>query len=117
MASLWESGGANRRNPTYRGYRSEGDTPINPIEEYLTAEKAAAILDVTPQMIRKLCHERQLPFYKVGRCIRIARPDFEQYLTSQRVGGLIGQANHGSSKAQPRRASAQLTVAQAKHAC
>ena len=26
------------------------------VEEYLTAEKAAAILDVTPQMIRKLCH-------------------------------------------------------------
>ena len=59
----------------------------SPIEEYLTAEKAAAILDVTPQMIRKLCRGGQLPFYKVGRCIRIARPDFEAYLASQRVGG------------------------------
>ena len=59
----------------------------SPIEEYLTAEKAAAILDVTPQMIRKLCRGGQLPFYKVGRCIRIARPDFEGYLASQRIGG------------------------------
>ena len=58
-----------------------------PIEEYLTADKAAAILDVTPQMIRKLCRGGQLPFYKVGRCIRIARPDFDLYLASQRVGG------------------------------
>ncbi len=55
------------------------------IEEYLTAEKAAAILDVTPQMIRKLCHGGQLPFYKVGRCIRISREDFDKYLGRQRV--------------------------------
>ena len=57
------------------------------IEEYLTAEKAGAILDVTPQMIRKLCHSGYLPFYKVGRCIRISRPDFDKYLASQRVAG------------------------------
>ncbi len=57
------------------------------IEEYLTAEKADAILDVTQHVIRKLYHGRQLPFYKVGRCIRISRPDFDQYLTRQRVGG------------------------------
>ena len=57
----------------------------SPIEEYLTAEKAAAILDVTPQMIRKLCRCRVLPHYKVGRCLRIARLDFEKYLARQRV--------------------------------
>ena len=28
MASLWAFEGANRRDPTYRVYRSEGDTPI-----------------------------------------------------------------------------------------
>ena len=50
------------------------------VEEYLTAEKAAAILDVTPQMIRKLCHGGHLPFYKVGRCIRVSRADFDKYL-------------------------------------
>ena len=64
------------------------------IEEYLTAEKAAAILDVTPQMIRKLCHVGHLPFYKVGRCIRISRADFDKYLASQRVGSVserVGQ--------------------------
>ena len=62
------------------------------IEEYLTAEKAAAILDVTPQMIRKLCHGRHLPFYKVGRCIRISRPDFDNYLARQRNGARVGSA-------------------------
>ena len=62
------------------------------IEEYLTAEKAAAILDVTPQMIRKLCHGRHLPFYKVGRCIRISRPDFDSYLARQRIGAKAGLA-------------------------
>ena len=56
------------------------------VEEYLTAEKAAAILDVTPQMIRKLCHNGYLPFYKVGRCIRISRADFDKYLARQRIG-------------------------------
>ena len=83
------------------------------IEEYLTAEKAAAILDVTPQMIRKLCRERQLPFYKVGRCIRIARPDFERYLASHRVAGQL-HANKGVVKAI---GSSKLTVARAKYAC
>ncbi len=57
------------------------------VEEYLTADKAAAILDVTPQMIRKLCHDGHLPFYKVGRCIRISRDDFDSYLDKQRVPG------------------------------
>ncbi len=56
------------------------------VEEYLTAEKAAAILDVTPQMIRKLCHGGYLPFYKVGRCIRVSRADFDKYLIRQRIG-------------------------------
>ena len=62
------------------------------IEEYLTADKAAAILDVTPQMIRKLCHGGHLPFYKVGRCIRISREDFDKYLLRQRVGGELALA-------------------------
>ena len=62
------------------------------IEEYLTAEKAAAILDVTPQMIRKLCHGGHLPFYKVGRCVRISRPDFDAYLARQRSGAKAGLA-------------------------
>lgn len=78
----------------------------NCVEEYLTADKAAAILDVTPQMIRKLCRGGELPFYKVGRCIRIARPDFERYLDGQMVGVQI--------KAKNRK---QLTVAQGKRAC
>ena len=56
------------------------------VEEYLTADKVGAILDVTPQMIRKLCHNGHLPFYKVGRCIRISRADFEVYLCRQRNG-------------------------------
>ena len=56
------------------------------IEEYFTAEKAAAILDVTPQMIRKSCYDSHLPFYKVRRCIRISRPDFDSYLARQRLG-------------------------------
>ena len=80
----------------------------SPIEEYLTAEKAAAILDVTPQMIRKLCRAGQLPFYKVGRCIRIARPDFEGYLAGQRVRGQLAHADqdwgkhgHGSGSSKP----------------
>ena len=78
----------------------------NCVEEYLTADKAAAILDVTPQMIRKLCRGGELPFYKVGRCIRIARPDFERYLDGQRVGSSV---KSGSAK--------QLGVARGKRAC
>ncbi len=62
------------------------------VEEYLTSEKAAAILDVTPQMIRKLCHGGHLPFYKVGRCVRISRADFDTYLSGQRIEAVrIGQ--------------------------
>jgi len=56
------------------------------LEEYLTPDKVAAILDVTPQMIRKLCNNGALPHYKVGRCLRIARLDFERYLADRKVG-------------------------------
>lgn len=87
------------------------------IEEYLTADKAAAILDVTPQMIRKLCRAGQLPFYKVGRCVRIARPDFEAYLASQRIGGQVSGIRQSSNAEQHCSGSTRLTVAQAQHAC
>ena len=89
----------------------------SPIEEYLTAEKAAAILDVTPQMIRKLCRGGQLPFYKVGRCIRIARPDFEAYLARQRIGGQLPAVSEVARRSRNCGGSTGLTVARARHAC
>jgi len=89
----------------------------NPIEEYLTAEKAAAILDVTPQMIRKLCRSGQLPFCQVGRCIRIARPDFDGYLASQRIGGQLPGLRQGARTARNCGGSTELTVARGRHAC
>ena len=89
----------------------------SPIEEYLTADKAAAILDVTPQMIRKLCRGRELPFYRVGRCIRIARPDFERYLANQRVGRQVSGIGQSTNAEQRCSGSTRLTVAQAQRAC
>lgn len=41
----------------------------------LTIEQAAEQLGVTPRMVRRLTGNRQLPFVKVGRLVRIREDD------------------------------------------
>ncbi len=60
-----------RRSATPR-HSSSGDL--------LTLDQAADYLNVTGHFIRRLTHERRLPFVKVGRLVRIRRRDLDEFV-------------------------------------
>ncbi len=45
----------------------------------------AARLGVTERFIRRLVHERRIPFYKVGHLVRFDAADVDQWLARGRV--------------------------------
>lgn len=51
----------------------------------LTIEQAAEQLGVTPRMIRRLTGNRQLPFVKVGRLVRIREDDIANFVSESTV--------------------------------
>ena len=51
----------------------------------LTLKDAGAYLGVSKRTVRRLLDQRNLPFFKVGRLVRIAKTDLETYLISRRV--------------------------------
>ena len=51
----------------------------------LTLKDAGAYLGVSQRTCRRMIDQGVLPFFKVGRLIRIARNDLETYLMSRRV--------------------------------
>ena len=53
--------------------------------DLLTLDQAAEYLNVTGHFIRRLTHERRLPFLKVGRLVRIRRKDLDEFLEGHLV--------------------------------
>ncbi|MDQ1304328.1 MAG: hypothetical protein QG671_155 [Actinomycetota bacterium] len=66
--------------------RRRSATPRHlPSRELLTLDQAADYLNVTGHFIRRLTHERRLPFLKVGRLVRIRRRDLDDFLEGHLV--------------------------------
>ncbi|MDO8307490.1 MAG: excisionase family DNA-binding protein [Actinomycetota bacterium] len=57
----------------------------------LTIEQAAEQLGVTPRMIRRLTGNRQLPFVKVGRLVRIRDTDIARCVEEWTVPAVDGR--------------------------
>jgi excisionase family DNA binding protein len=51
----------------------------------LKPEEAAERLNVSLRFIRRLCHERRLPYTKVGKFVRFDADELEAWITAQRV--------------------------------
>lgn len=50
----------------------------------LTADQAAEVLGTRPRFVRRLIQERRIQHYKVGRHVRIAETDLEDYIKQGR---------------------------------
>ena len=55
------------------------------ITELLTVPETAALLRLKPSTIRAWVSQRRISFVKIGRLVRIRRPDAEAYITSRVV--------------------------------
>jgi excisionase family DNA binding protein len=53
--------------------------------QLLKPEEAAERLNVSLRFIRRLCHERRLPYTKVGKFVRFDADELEAWITGQRV--------------------------------
>ena len=53
--------------------------------EWLNTQEAAAHLGVTVRTLYRAIDEGRLTAYRMGRVIRIQRPDLEQFLESSRI--------------------------------
>ena len=51
----------------------------------LKPEEAAARLNVTLRFIRRLCHERRMPYTKVGKLVRFDPDELEAWIAERRV--------------------------------
>jgi excisionase family DNA binding protein len=56
-----------------------------PALELLTIPEVADFLKISVPSVRRLQQRRQIPFFKVGGCIRFARSDVAAYLQKRRV--------------------------------
>ena len=46
----------------------------------MSVGQAAEYLNITEHFVRRLIHERRIPFVKVGRLVRLSRTDIDAYL-------------------------------------
>ncbi len=53
--------------------------------ELVTIAEAAKLLGVSASGVRRLQQERRIPFFKVGRCVRLAKSDLATYLAQRRI--------------------------------
>jgi excisionase family DNA binding protein len=58
------------------------------LSELLTIREVAAILKISIPSVRRLQQRRQIPFVKVGGCVRFTRTDIAVYLDRRRVGAI-----------------------------
>ena len=71
----------------------------------LKPEEAAERLNVSLRIIRRLCHERRLPYTKVGKFVRFDAEELEAWIAAQRVepaNGEGGDARRRTSEARRR---------------
>jgi excisionase family DNA binding protein len=66
--------------PHPNGSRSPQGRPM------LTPEEVAERLNISLRFIRRLCHERRVPYTKVGKFVRFDAEELEAWIMTHRVG-------------------------------
>jgi excisionase family DNA binding protein len=77
--------------------------PLGPSDatRLLTPEDVAERLNVSLRFIRRLCHERRVPYTKIGKFVRFDADELDAWITAQRVepaNGERGDARRRTSR-------------------
>ncbi len=59
-----------------------------PAPDVLTVAEVAALLKISIPSVRRLQQRRQIPFVKVGGCVRFMSADIAAYLGKRRVSSI-----------------------------
>jgi excisionase family DNA binding protein len=60
----------------------------------LTVDEAAEVANVGERYIRRLVAERRIPFYKLGRKVRIDANDLTRFIEAGRIGAAHPESRH-----------------------
>jgi excisionase family DNA binding protein len=55
------------------------------VSDILTVEETADRMNMSVRYVRRLVADRQIPFHRIGRAIRITATDVDAFLASTRV--------------------------------
>ena len=55
------------------------------MSKFLTVEEAADQLGTPVRFVRRLIHERRIPFHKIGRYVRIDQTDLAAFIAAGRI--------------------------------
>jgi excisionase family DNA binding protein len=55
------------------------------MQQYLTVSETAAYLNTSERFVRRLIAERRIAFHHVGRHVRFAMTDLDEWLAASRV--------------------------------
>jgi len=53
--------------------------------DWLSTQQAARFLGITPRTLYRFIDEGDIPAYRLGRVIRVKKPDVEAFLERQRI--------------------------------
>ena len=62
-------------------------------KEYLSIPDAATDTGLSQSFWRKAIRSKQIPYYKMGRLVKIARSDLEGWIESRRISACGAQRN------------------------
>jgi excisionase family DNA binding protein len=60
------------------------------VEKYLSVSETAAYLNTSERFVRRLVAERRIAFHHVGRHVRFALSDLDEWLVARRVEPISG---------------------------
>jgi excisionase family DNA binding protein len=60
------------------------------VEKYLTVPETAVYLNTSERFVRRLIAERRIAFHHVGRHVRFALSDLDEWLAAARVEPITG---------------------------
>jgi excisionase family DNA binding protein len=75
--TAWHCWPHDQQHPN--GSRSPQGRPL------LKPEEVAERLNVSLRFIRRLCHERRMPYTKVGKFVRFDADELEAWIATQRI--------------------------------
>ena len=61
------------------------DQPTRSAPEWLSTERAASRLGLTPRTVYRLIDEGHLPAYRFGRVIRVKQADVDAFIEASRI--------------------------------
>lgn len=62
------------------------------MDGYLSVAEAAEHLNTSERFVRRLVSERRVPFHKVGRHVRFAKSDLDEFVRRGRVEAITSES-------------------------